>query len=136
MACTYDDALTTNKDWVRLLTGDTDVPANCRLSDEEIGAIIAESVALNGTGKWTKYCAAADALALVAQTGALVEAVGGVRSKRVGRVTIERGAGAIAMKELLEREKRMRVKCASLMLRKPAAFSTLGGRRGKCKSCG
>lgn len=138
MACNYNsaDPTATTRDYVRLLTGDTDVPTNCRLSDEELDALISESIALNGEGEWTKYCVAAEAIAIAAQAGALVEATNGVEVKRVGRLHLERGAGAIAMKELLEREKRFRKRCASLMLRKPAAFSTLGRKRGRCKSCG
>lgn len=135
MTCTYDPTLPTNRDWVRLLVGDTNTP-NCSISDEEIDAIISESVRDNGTGEWTKYCAAADALALLAQSGALIEASDGVERKRVGRLELERGAGTTAMKELREREKRLRVKCVSMKLRKPAAFSTLGRKRGRCKSCG
>lgn len=138
MACTYNsaDPTATNRDYVRLLTGDTDVPLNCRLSDEELDALIAESIALNGDGEWTKYCAAAEAIAIAAQSGALIEASNGVERKRVGRLELERGAGAVAMKELLERELRFRKRCAGLMLHKPAAFSTLGRKRGRCKSCG
>lgn len=138
MSCTYNaaDPTTTTRDYVRLLTGDTDVPSGCRLSDAELNALISESIALNGNGEWTKYCAAAEAIAIAAQSGALIEATDGIEVKRVGRLQLERGAGAVAMKELLEREKRFRKRCASLMLRKPAAFSTLGGRRGRCRSCG
>ncbi len=138
MTCSYNagDPTATTRDYVRLLTGDTDVPTNCRLTDEELDALIAESIALNRDGEWTKYCAAAEAIAIAAQAGTLVQATSGVERKRVGRLELESGGAAEAMAGLLKREQRFRRRCAGLMLRKPAAFSTLGRKRGRCGSCG
>jgi len=59
VAQTYDDTLPTNRDWVRRLLGDTDVANTTALSDEEIDAVISDTIA---EGAAIKYYAAADCL--------------------------------------------------------------------------
>ncbi len=134
MTCSYDHDLPTHRDWVRRLTNDTDVPSNCFLDDEEIDALIAESITRFGQGAWTKYSAGADALEMRAQSGAIIEATTGVKRKRVGRLEIEHGAGAIALGELRKQVAKLRAKGAALMARKPSSFSTLGRNRRRCTS--
>lgn len=69
MSATYNTALPTNMDWVRLLTGDTNT-TSARLSDEEINAIIAEESTNGAIGASLKYFSAARALsALLARYG-------------------------------------------------------------------
>ncbi len=134
MSCTYDHDLPTHRDWVRRLTNDTDVPSNCFLDNEEINALVADSITAYGDGVWTKYSAGAEALEMRAQNGALIEAGDGVKRKRVGRLEIEHGVGAIALAELRKQAARLRAKAAALMSRKPSAFSTLGRNRRRCTS--
>ncbi len=132
MTCSYDHDLPTHRDWVRRLTNDTDVPSNCFLDDEEINALVADSITAYGDGAWTKYSAGAEALEMRAQNGALIEAGDGVKRKRVGRLEIEHGAGVNALVELRKQAARLRAKGAALMARKPSAFSTLGRNRRRC----
>ena len=131
---TYNPDLPTDRDWVRRLTNDTDTPDNAFLEDAEIDALVDESIARHGEGAWTKNSAAAEALEMRAQVGALVEAGDGIKRKRIGRLEIERGEGSKAMAELRRNAKRLRAKAASLMSRRPAAFSTLGRNRRRCTS--
>ncbi len=132
MTCSYDHDLPTNRDWIRRLTNDTDVPSNCFLDDEEIDALLAESITRFGLGAWTKYSAGADALEMRAQSGAIIEATSGIKRKRVGRLEIEHGAGAIALGELRKQVAKLRAKSAALMARRPSAFSTMGSKRRRC----
>lgn len=134
MTCTYNHDLPTDRDWVRRLTNDTDVPSSCFLEDEEIDALVADSITAYGEGAWTKYSAGAEALEMRAQSGAIVEATDGVKRKRVGRLEVERGAGVVALAELRKQAARLRAKGAALMSRKPSAFSTLGSNRRRCTS--
>lgn len=71
---TYDAALPTDKDWVRLLVGDRDMSAP-KLQDEEIDALVLENK--------NKYLAAAAAAELIlARTHGMVE-------KQVGDLKIK-----------------------------------------------
>lgn len=132
MTCTYNHDLPTHRDWVRRLTNDTNVPSNCFLEDEEIDALVADSITAYGEGAWTKYSAGAEALEMRAQTGALIEADDGIKRKRLGRLEIERGEGSKALGELRKQAARLRAKGAALMSRKPSAFSTMGRNRRRC----
>ena len=134
MTCTYNHDLPTDRDWIRRLTNDTDVPTGCFLDDEEIDALVSDSITAYGEGAWTKYSAGAEALEMRAQSGAIVEATDGVKRKRVGRLEIERGAGVDALAGLRKQAARLRAKGAALMSRKPSAFSTLGRNRRRCTS--
>jgi hypothetical protein len=132
MTCTYDYDLSTYRDWVRRLTNDTGAQSDCFLEDEEIDALITESITRFGSGAWTKYSAAADALEMRAQSGAIIEATNGVKRKRVGRLEIEHGVGADALVELRKQVAKLRAKSAALMARRPSAFSTVGRNRRRC----
>ena len=133
MTCTYDHDLPTDRDWVRRLTNDTSVKAcDCFLEDEEIDALVLDSIACYGEGKWTKYSAGAEALEMRAQQGAIVEATDGIKRKRVGRLELERGEGSRSLIELRKQAARLRAKGAALMARKPASFSTMGNHRRRC----
>lgn len=79
MSATYDPALPTDKDWVRFLIGDTTVTMT--LSDEEIGALLAEPEYPN---KWLAAAAA----------GRRILAKGkGVISKSVAELSLSRAGG-------------------------------------------
>lgn len=67
MSATYDPELSENKDWVRLLSGDRDVPDRPFLQDEEIEAILVEE----SDNKY--YAAARAAESIVARGHGLVE---------------------------------------------------------------
>jgi len=106
VSATYDPTLPTDRDWVRFLSGDR-VVASAVLQDEEIDALIAEQVSINGSGNWTKYLAAAMA------AGVILNKDGGsgtVTSKTVGNLSIDYGSNDSAdsayrayMKSLQER---------------------------------
>lgn len=86
MSATYDSALPSDRDWVRFLSGDR-VVASAVLQDEEIDALIAEQVSINGSGNWTKYLAAAMAVGLILNK----DGSGDAASKTVGNLSISFG---------------------------------------------
>jgi hypothetical protein len=75
LTTTYDSSLSTNRDWVRFLIGDTD-SSDYQLQDEEIDAILVEQS--------NKYLAAARALSGLQGRWAGVGR--GVAEKQVGRL--------------------------------------------------
>jgi hypothetical protein len=85
MGASYDSTLPTNNDWVRFLTGDTDVSSNeekatgnnARLQDEEIAALLVEEK--------NKYLAAARAGELI------IARAKGVVEKEVDELRIKYG---------------------------------------------
>jgi len=86
----WDPALPTNKDWVRLLIGDND-PLDEALADATIEAIITEVTNLGATGEGIKYCAAAQAGELMA-AGWTASSAGHVE-KAVSKLRIQYGGG-------------------------------------------
>lgn len=86
----FDPALSTTKDWVRLLIGDDD-PANEALADATIEAIITEVTNLGATGEGIKYCAAAQAGELLAASWTANSA--GKVEKAVSKLRIQYGGG-------------------------------------------
>lgn len=86
MAATYNPALPTDRDWVRLLTGDRDV-VSPRLQDEEIDALLAEALSISGRpGLHVRYLAAASGGETV------IAKAGGQVSKQVGDLRIQYGS--------------------------------------------
>lgn len=92
MPVTYDPTLPTDRDWVRFLSGDR-VVASAVLQDEEIDALIAEQVSINGSGNWTKYLAAAMAADTILNKDG---GSGDVTSKTVGNLSISFGGNSSA----------------------------------------
>lgn len=86
----FNPALPTDRDWVRLLIGDDD-PAHEQLADETIDAIIAAVLAEGATASGAKYCAAAQAGKLVA--AGWVAAQAGKVEKQVSKLRIQYGGG-------------------------------------------
>lgn len=84
MAATFNEELTTNKDWVRLLIGDTNT-SDAKLQDETIVAILADE----GNNK---YCAAVVALRAIAAQFA--SASTGLKRKVVDDLQLEWSEGA------------------------------------------
>ena len=113
MAATYDPTLPSDKDWVRLLIGDTDVSSPV-LSDEEILGIIAEEVSINGQGIWTKYLVAARAgwVILAADGGS-----GSVVSKTVGNLSLSYGGSSSADSAFRAHLQSLKERGAVLLLR-------------------
>lgn len=101
MSSTYDPTLPTNKDWVRLLIGDRNVP-NSVFQDEEILAVLIEFP--------NKYCAAAQLLD--ANRSILLTTTGGATSKTVGNLSISFGSATqsaeSALTDLIDR---LRAQC-------------------------
>lgn len=126
MGATFQADLPSNKDWVRLLLGDTDM-SDVALEDETIEAIIAEDVAKNGSGAWTKYLAAALAGRIVAARWE--SSSSGITSKKVGDLTLDFGdSGGSASKQYDDYLCKLRERGAELLLlhgRRPAVFKAL-----------
>lgn len=121
MSATYDSSLSTNKDWVRFLTGDTDVSSNPLLSDEEIGAVLSEEEA---TGDATKYYAAATCLRAIRSR--LSHAGDGKLSKSVGDLSITWGLDGTAQQMIEERIRQLETRGAELYVPSHKLFRTLG----------
>lgn len=114
MASTYDSTLSTDKDWVRFLVGDTDVP-NTQLADEEIAALLVEES--------NKYLAAASALSTLLVTWS--SSGKGVMEKQVGRLRIKRGLEDSAEQAVRNLIKELRIKGAGKTISKPKVFKVL-----------
>jgi hypothetical protein len=108
MSATYDSSLGTNRDWVRLLIGDTDT-ASAQLQDEEIDAILAEEPA---TGQALKYMAAARALGALHAGWSSQGA--GVMEKQVSRLKIKYGVESGASKAVQAKIDELRARGAHL----------------------
>ena len=115
MARTYDPELLTDKDWVRSLIGDTDVPDNAILSDEEIDAMVAEVVAEYGSGVHVKYCASVIAATALAGVALAAVNAGDVLSKTVGRLNIRRQSGTDMRRAYDAHIKILEGKCSGTM---------------------
>ena len=129
MACTFDPNLGTNKDWVRLLTGDTDVPAGCILSDEEINALVAEVVSEHGSGVHTKYCAASLAGTALAAVALSAVSAGDVLRKVVGRLSITRQSGVDMRTAYQSHIDSLEARCNELMVSRPRTFESIAKAR-------
>lgn len=127
MPATYNPNLPTDRDWVRFLTGDTDV-AGAALLDEEIDAVVAAEVARNGAGEWTKYCAAAEALAAMAAGWASAGMSTDWVEKTVGKLSLRRAEGQSARDAVDARVRELRARCAWLLTSRPRAFRMAGSR--------
>lgn len=86
----FDPALPTDRDWVRLLIGDDD-PLHEQLADATLDAIIVEVLAQGATAGAAKYCAAAQAGRLVA--AGWVASQAGKVEKQVSKLRIQYGGG-------------------------------------------
>lgn len=86
----FDPSLPTDKDWVRLLIGDTDAPET--LADSTIEALIAEALALGASAEGAKYCAAAQAGGLMA--AGWTASSSGIAEKTVSKLRIQYGGGS------------------------------------------
>lgn len=86
----FNPALPTDRDWVRLLIGDDD-PLKESLNDGTIDAILTEVIAGGASAVGAKYCAAAQAGQLVAASW--VSAQAGKVEKQVSKLRIQYGGG-------------------------------------------
>lgn len=86
----FNPALPTNRDWVRLLIGDDD-PLHEQLEDATIDAILTEVLAQGASAAGAKYCAAAQAGRLVA--AGWVASQAGKVEKQVSKLRIQYGGG-------------------------------------------
>lgn len=136
MACTYDDTLPTDRDFVRFLIGDVDVPDGCFFQDEELDAVIQEVMAISPGGRalGTKYCAASLAWNnLLARLGSIRgdNTVGPIVEKMVGRLRLTFGGGRDnTLQEALERYGNyLASRCAELSSARPVYFESLAKTR-------
>ena len=133
MACTFDPELPTDRDWVRLLIGDTGPaavpPEPCVLSDEEINAMVTEIITEHGSGVWTKYCAAALAGTALAASALSAVGAGDVLRKTVGRLSLTRQSGVDVRAAYDAHIKTLSCKCAALMSPRPRIFASVGKTR-------
>ena len=112
MPATYDPALSTDKDWVRFLSGDRTV-SSARLQDEEIDALLGE--------EGNRHLAAARALEI-----GVAASRGGVIEKTVDDLKLkfsDTAEGALARYIAKLREKGNRAKLA-----RPSHFKIYGTR--------
>lgn len=118
MAATFDAALQTDKDWVRMLTGDTDAPFD--LSDESIKAILIEVVRQGASAEGAKYCAAAQAGGLMA--AGWTASSGGKAEKTVSKLSIQYGGAGSgsAIEAYSAYLDTLKEKCTRLSLSRPA----------------
>lgn len=117
----FDPALSTTKDWVRLLVGDDD-PANESLADDTINAIITEVTNLGASGEGIKYCAAAQAGELLAASWTANSA--GKVEKAVSKLRIQYGGGGAgsAIETYNTYLAGLKEKCTRLSLSRPAVL--------------
>lgn len=115
----FDPALPTDRDWVRLLIGDDDT-LHEQLADATIDAIIVEVLAQGATATGAKYCAAAQAGQLVA--AGWVAAQAGKVEKQVSKLRIQYGGGgqASALDAYDKYLASLAQKCTHLSLSTPA----------------
>lgn len=131
MACTYDDTLPTDLDWIRFLVGDVDTPDGCFFQDEEINAVIEEVRAISsGPALSVKYCAAALLWDnLLARLGSIRGdgTVGPIVEKMVGRLRLTFGGGRDnTLQEALARYgDYLKGRCAQLGSARPIYFESL-----------
>ena len=115
MSFNYSADLSTNRDWVRFLIGDT-VESKARLQDAEIDALLVEE-------SENKYLAAARALELVLSQWILKGE--GISSKSVDGLSIsysQAGGGETALRA---RIKELRERGARLSTQRPTVFRVL-----------
>jgi hypothetical protein len=112
----FDPALPTDRDWVRLLIGDTD-PLHEALTDATIDALIAKALVYGASAEGAKYCAAATAgLSALARWQNMG---GAVVSKQVSKlsITYKSGGESDAYRGYLDGLKQQ---CTALSLSSPA----------------
>lgn len=122
MAATFDPALSTDKDWVRVLIGDTVAPFT--IQDETIEAILVEAIATGASALGAKYCAAAQAgeVALSRWTalgGATIEKQ--VSKLKISYIGSSDSGATDAWREYL---KGLKQKCTQLSLSSPAVLKS------------
>lgn len=126
MACTYDPSLSTNRDWVRFLIGDVDVPDSCIFEDEEIDGMLTEVIGLHGTTEGTKYCAAALAWnAMVAEKFVSGAPFGPLIEKAVGRLRLRRSGGQGLGDPILRYSDYLTERCAFYSTPRPRVFRSV-----------
>lgn len=115
----FDPALPTDRDWVRLLIGDDD-PADEQLQDSTIDAIITEVLAHGASAQGAKYCAAAQAGALL--SASWISDTRGRAEKAVSKLRIQYAAGSqgSAMEQYTAYLKSLQEKCTHQSLSTPA----------------
>lgn len=121
MAATFDPALATDKDWVRLLTGDTAAPF--ALQDETIEALLTEASAQGASAAGRKYCAAAQAGSMA--LAHWMHIGGGIVEKQVSKLSITYaggGSGSGATEAYTAYLQGLKAKCTELSLTAPAAI--------------
>ncbi len=114
MSATFDPTLATDRDYVRLLIGDT-VVATAQLQDETIDALIAKSPTLG------VFCIAAEAAELIiARWDAKAE---GVIEKQVSKLRLRRSETGGMLEDYRKHVDRLRERCAELsFVNRPAIF--------------
>jgi len=120
----FDPSLPTDKDWVRLLIGDTD-PTDEAVTDATIAALLVEVQAHGASAEAAKYCAAAQAGSVamafwMASTGGIVEKV-------VSKLRIQYAGGGTqsALEAYDNYLNGLRQKCTHLSLSRPAILKAL-----------
>lgn len=123
MSATYDPNLSTERDFIRFLIGDTSAPFT--LSDEEIDALILDST--YGESRARKYFVAADALTFLSLRWA--SSGKGITSKSVSRLSISYGNSTSAQEALDRKIKELRAIGNYYLSRVPRIMRVLGPRR-------
>lgn len=132
MSATYDTSLSTDKDHVRFLIGDTivDPVTSALLSDEEIAATLgAEEVQSNVEAR--RYYAAATCLRAI--QARLAHKGKGMFSKTVSRLSITWGQDSNVATALASRIAWLESRGAELVLGTSRVFRVMGGSRTRSR---
>jgi len=115
----FDPALPTDRDWMRLLTGDTDT-ANEQLADTTLDALLVEAVAHGASAAGAKYCAAAQAGELMAARWQVT--AGPIAEKTVSklRLVYQGGSQSSAIESYRAYLTTLKDKCTQLSLQSPS----------------
>lgn len=122
MADSYDETLSTDLDWVRFLTWDTDIVSagRPRHSDEEITAVVAQEISEGRTGDSTKWFASATILC--ADQGMWASLGEGLSEKRVDEIKTQFNTEGENIESLERTIEKYRIFGTDLLTPRPRIF--------------
>lgn len=122
MSATFDPSLGTKKDWVRLLTGDTDT-SNAKLQDETIEAILTKAIEQGASEAGAPYCAAAQAGEMIAARWTVKDEA--AIEKVVSKLRIRKSEGEGPLSVYRAHLADLRAKCTHLSLSRPSLIKSM-----------
>lgn len=121
MSATFDPALSTDRDLVRALIGDTDV-SQAQILDETIDALIAAHVSRGASASGAPYGAAADAGEQMAAKWSADSR--GIAQRTVSKLTVRRAEGQSLTSAYKEYLQSLRARCTDLSLSAPSVIKS------------